>query len=122
MRHWNRWKATITASVVFLALMAIPVPILIFSGNGQLVWMILLPFFLLLAWACVLDRSYPVELCQAPHPEDPEILCDRRRPCFGRHSNAFRQVSWPGVQPPKRGPQHRKEVVEIALRARRRKK
>lgn len=49
------------------------------------------------------------DLCEAAHPDRPEVLCDRHRPCFGRHSNVAHQVSWPGVAVPN----NRSRTVEM---------
>lgn len=61
--------------------------------------------------------------CSVPHPEQPDVLCDKGQPCFGFHANALAGLSWPGNplpvrEAPKEGAKTRKgKLALIAQRA-----
>lgn len=39
-------------------------------------------------------------ICGTPHPERPEVPCDKRSPCYGHHRNVEHDLTWPGTPPP----------------------
>lgn len=39
-------------------------------------------------------------LCQEPHPEEPEVLCDKPMACWGYHANAPAKKVWSGTPLP----------------------
>lgn len=38
--------------------------------------------------------------CDAPHPERPELRCDKSAPCYGYHANAPANTIWDGTPLP----------------------
>lgn len=39
-------------------------------------------------------------LCQEPHPEEAEVLCDKPSPCWEYHANAPAKKVWAGTPMP----------------------
>lgn len=63
--------------------------------------------------------------CSTPHPERPDVLCDKGVPCFGFHANARARMTWPGNPLPPReepkgksGGSRKGQLALIAQRAR----
>jgi hypothetical protein len=116
---YRRWKATATCLVALVLLGLVCDLGLFATGRGW--WaaagqLIVLPF--LLWWSLTLDRSHMAELCGSTHPDEPTVLCDRRKPCFGKHSNIAHRLVWDGNPPPTSHRRPTSEIVDIALRAR----
>jgi hypothetical protein len=40
------------------------------------------------------------ETCGEPHPEHPEVTCEKPRPCYALHWNIAHQMDWDGEPPP----------------------
>lgn len=60
--------------------------------------------------------------CASPHPERPDVLCDKDEPCYGYHASAQAQQVWPGtpLPDPASSPRTRKGALAlIAQRAQR---
>lgn len=63
------------------------------------------------------------ELCSAPHPENPSVLCDKQKPCWVYHANAREQRTWDGTPLPpsptssKKGGTAKGRLALIAQRA-----
>jgi hypothetical protein len=55
------------------------------------------------------------DLCDEPHPDRPDVLCRKDKPCWGSHYNPREDVSWPGRQLPGNTP--RTTLVDMARRA-----
>jgi len=60
--------------------------------------------------------------CARPHPEQPDVLCDKDAPCYGYHANAAAQKVWPGNPLPEPAPEpgrtRKGQLALIAQRAR----
>lgn len=57
--------------------------------------------------------------CQHPHPERPDVLCDKDEPCYGYHASATAHAVWPGTPLPDRTPPARTRKGALALIAQR---
>jgi hypothetical protein len=58
--------------------------------------------------------------CASPHPERPDVLCDKDEPCYGYHASAQAQAVWPGTALPETPARTRKGALAlIAQRAQR---
>lgn len=58
--------------------------------------------------------------CASPHPERPDVLCDKDEPCYGYHANAADHAVWPGTPLPEPTARTRKGALAmIAQRAQR---
>lgn len=118
---YRRRKATATV-LVFFPLVTFGSDLALFLARTGSGWwalggqLLVLP---ILTWmAVILDRSHMAELCGDQNPDQPEVLCDKRKPCFGQHSNIAYGIHWNGNPPPSRTKRPTSEVVDIALRAR----
>lgn len=59
--------------------------------------------------------------CQQPHPEHPQVLCDKDTPCYGYHANAQDKAVWPGtpLPPSTTDPKGKTRKAKLALIAQR---
>lgn len=39
-------------------------------------------------------------LCGEPHPDYPDVICDRERPCYGSHMSVAARLVWDGPAHP----------------------
>lgn len=58
------------------------------------------------------------EPCGEAHPEQPDVECDKAKPCWGSHSNVTAKLVWPGTPLPTKK-RSAARVAEIASRAER---
>jgi hypothetical protein len=56
------------------------------------------------------------ELCNEPHPELPQVLCDKPKPCWAYHQNVLAKETW-GVR---EMPQHESATPGALIRMARR--
>lgn len=56
------------------------------------------------------------EVCGEPHPDQPEVTCEKPRPCYFFHLGS--DISWPGPSPDARKGSKRDEVQAMGERAR----
>lgn len=59
------------------------------------------------------------DLCEEPHPDDPSILCDKRKPCYSYHQNQVARKTWPGREIPMQTTTDPMTLVRMAERIRR---
>lgn len=64
-----------------------------------------------------------MELCSTSHPERPDVVCDKPKPCWVYHANARARVTWNGIPLPptqesvKKGGSAKGRLALIAKRA-----
>lgn len=49
------------------------------------------------------------DLCNEPHPSEPDILCDKALPCLGYHENIAARLTWDGIPLPEQSTAARKK-------------